>query len=303
MAATATHLRKITGQKIKSAYAALNAKGKPTGPVPAGYKRIGSRANGQVIIDETTAPLIHRVFAEYASGNWSSRRLAHRLNAEGAILPGSKGWYGDTLAQVLANVAYTGRTYSVSRRRREGDLIPAQWPELIDRATWAAVQRQLESKHGRRGLKASSTPGREYVFRGLIVCANCGRRMHIHTDHGRTYYRCRGVDAPDRCQGAWAREERLLGWGDELFGRLDAYRGSDFAQRVAAAADVKAHGPGALAQVEATLERLGKRFEWGHITEDAYHIEYHRLLAVMAELVSTPTPDIKSNELEGLLDA
>ena len=302
MAATATHLRKLTGQKIKSAYAALNAQGRATGPVPAGYQRTGSRADGQVIINGTTAPLIRRVFSEYATGNWSTRALAHRLNAEGAIIEGSKGWYGDTLAQVLGNVAYIGRTYSISRRRREGDVIPAQWPALIDQPTWTAVQRQLQAKRGRPGLKAKG-PGREYAFRGLIVCSNCGRRMHIHTDRGRTYYRCRGVEAPDRCQGSWAREEKLIGWGDELFGRLDAYRRSDFAQQVAAAADVKPQGPGALAQVEATIERLGKRFEWGHIDEAAYRAEYARLNVVQDELAASVTPAAPPIELDGLLDA
>src|SRR5712692_10556691 len=69
MAATATHLRKITGQKIKSAYAALNAKGRATGPVPAGYRRVGTRADGHVEIDEATAPLIRRIFSDYATGS------------------------------------------------------------------------------------------------------------------------------------------------------------------------------------------------------------------------------------------
>lgn len=303
MAATATHLRKLTGKKIKAAYALRNAQGAPTGPVPAGYKRIGSRAQGQVVIDETSAPLIRRIFADYASGGWSTRALAHRLNAEGAIIDGSKGWYGDTVAQVLGNVAYSGRTYSISRRRRQGDLIPAQWPALIDRPTWEAVQRQLQAKRGRRGLKASSQPGREYAFRGLMVCGSCGRRMAIHNDHDRTYYRCRGVDAPDRCQGPWSREEKLLAWGEELFCRLDAFRRSDFAERVTAEADLKPPGPGALAQVEATLERLGKRYEWGHLTEAAYRVEYARLEAVRNELVATFAPASPPVELEGLLDA
>src|SRR5256885_16202372 len=98
-----------------------------------------------------------------------------------------------------------------------------------------------------------------------MVCGNCGRRMAIHNDHHRTYYRCRGVDAPDRCQGAWAREERLVAWGDELFGRLDAYRRSDFAQQVAAAADIKPQGSGAITQVETAIERNRKLFSWNHL--------------------------------------
>jgi hypothetical protein len=175
---------------------------------------------------------------------------------------------------------------------------------MIDRSTWDAVQRQLQSKRGRRGLKANSEPGREYAFRGLIVCGNCGRRMAIHNDRNRTYYRCRGIGAPDRCQGAWARDKGLLEWGDELFGRLGASRRSDFAQHLAAAREAKrTQGPGALTQVETAIERNRKLFGWNHITEEAYLAENSRLSALKSELVAavvTATPPV---ELEGLLDA
>jgi hypothetical protein len=291
-----TRFQRVLRQRHKSIGASLPS---DTSPATSSVRR----PNGQVAIDEATAPLMRRIFTDYATGNWSTRALAHRLNAEGAIIEGSKGWYGDTLAQVLANVAYIGRTYSISRRRHEDDLIPAQWPALIDRPTWDGVQRQLEAKRGRRGLKANNEPGREYAFRGLMVCGNCGRRMHIHTDHARTYYRCRGVDAPDRCRGAWAREEKLVAWADELFARLDTYRRSDFARLVSAASEAKPASPGVLAQLDAVIERNRKLFSWGHITQDAYQQEHARLQAVRDELTAAASPAEPPVELEGLLDA
>ncbi len=68
------------------------------------------------------------------------RGLAHRLNAEGVRIPSMRGeWKGDTVAQLLANVAYIGQTYTERRRHRRGELIEARWPALIERDVWNAV--------------------------------------------------------------------------------------------------------------------------------------------------------------------
>jgi hypothetical protein len=43
------------------------------------------------------------------------------------------------------------------------------------------------------------------------------------------------------------------------------------------------------AQPDTTLERLGKRFEWGHIDEAAYQAEWQRLQALRAEFTAPAT--------------
>jgi Recombinase len=60
----------------------------------------------RLVIDDEVAPLARRVFEEYATGNFSTRDIARRLNAEGAVLPRfTGGWRADTVAQLLDNVA------------------------------------------------------------------------------------------------------------------------------------------------------------------------------------------------------
>jgi len=96
----------------------------------------------------------------------------------------------------------------------------------------------------------------------------------------------------------------MLEWGDELFGRLDALRRSDFAQHIAVAREAKPiQGPGALTQIEAAIERNRKLFPWNHITEEAYLAENARLTAVRSELLAVVAPAAPPVELEGLLDA
>jgi len=43
--------------------------------------------------------------------------------------------------------------------------------------------------------------------------------------------------------------------------------------------------PSAVVSLDASLARLGKRFDWGHIEEDAYRAEWARLRAQREELV------------------
>ena len=92
--AAATHLRKMTGRKIKSAYKHLNQAGAATGQAPYGYRREGK--GGPLVIDEEQAAVVRDLFEEYAAGRFSARLLAARLNAQ--------GW----LSQARAPAAWAG---------------------------------------------------------------------------------------------------------------------------------------------------------------------------------------------------
>src|SRR5262249_48513440 len=109
------------------------------GPLPLGYRRVAG-AKGQIEIDPKWAPVVRSAFQLYAAGSWSTRRLAQRLNAEGQpppSLPG--GWRADTLAQMLAHPAYIG-LMPVDGRKGRGELVPGDWPALVDESIWKAVQ-------------------------------------------------------------------------------------------------------------------------------------------------------------------
>ena len=62
---------------------------------------------------------------------------------------------------------------------------------LISAETFDSVQRKLTTR-GVRG-ESGNTPrrsSRPYLFRGLLTCGLCGRRMEGSFNHGRLYYRC-----------------------------------------------------------------------------------------------------------------
>ena len=279
LAAAHTMERKMTGAKISEAKRYAAGRGEMVGAVPAGYRWKGEGRDRELVIDEELAPIVRRVFSEYATGRYSTRDIARRLNAEGVTLPMFKGgWRADTVAQMLGNPVYAGFTH-VSRKRREGELIRGRWKAIIELDTFQAVQLFLQCRRLVHGGRKSEVETRPYVFRGLLRCARCGHRMHAHHMSGHNYFDCRNTDSVKPCRGK-LREDRLFPWVERLFEALDAYRPPDLAEAVAERGQQpeRRRSPGTLAQIDATLARLGKRFEWGHIDEAAYLAEHARLV-------------------------
>lgn len=208
------------------------------------------------------------------------------------------------MAQLLDNVAYIGKSYP-NRTKREGELLEAAWDALVDQETWKRVQR-LKSRYHRAGGRTGVANERQYVFQGLLRCTRCGSRMHCHTIKEVPYYNCRGNDRVDPCKRG-VREDALLPWAERLFAALDEYRPEELPAEVdrLLRSDGPAPAPDALAQLDRNIERLGHRFEWGHIDEMRYRQEWDRLQAMRRDLVSAnqrqrATPPLP---LDGLMEA
>jgi len=72
------------------------------------------------------------------------------------------------------------------------------------------------------------------------------------------------------------REDWLLPWAEVLFEHVDAVRPDGF-DAASAATDRVRQSPAAIAQIDASLEKIRKLFTWGHIDEAEYQHEYRRL--------------------------
>ncbi|TAN34809.1 recombinase family protein [bacterium] len=291
MAAAHSMERRMTGEKIRAAYAYRNAQGAATGPAPYGYRRT---TRGTLEVVEPAASVVRRVFQDYATGMWSARSLAARLNDEG-IVKGSRhglGWLPDTLVDILRNPAYVGKTYSVSRRRREGELIRAEWPAIVDEGLFVRVQATLKTNAPGPG----GAPRHDYVFSRLLVCASCGRLMRAMTDHNRVYYLCRR-DLVTRCGRQAVREEALLPWASFLFERLDSREGYEAAR--AATGRVRTL-PGTLERIEDSLKRLKSLYVRGLMPQDEFERELAHFERLRAELAARATPPAPTIKLEGL---
>ena len=295
--------RRMTAEKIGATYRHLNTQDKATGQAPYGYRR---DRDGGFAIQPDEADIVRGLYADYATGRYSTRQLAAKLNARGIVKPRSRskglGWLGDTVSDILQAPAYVAKRYSISTARREGELIPAAWPAIIEPNLFEQVQDMLR----RNARVGRSTVRAAYSFSGLLVCAACGRPMRASKTYGVTYYGCRRDVADDvRCPGSrrTMREDRLLPWAEALFQRLDTLRPADFAAAVDAARGKPRQSRAAVEQLDATLERFQKLYLWGHVTEAEYQRERERLEELRADLVTASQPIQTSISLDGLLDA
>jgi DNA invertase Pin-like site-specific DNA recombinase len=296
MAATAAHLRKTTGKKIREAYGHLNARGAATGMPPFGYRR-GSDGRLEVVDDE--ARVVRRIFDLYASGELSAKAIADRLSAEGItrrLARNPYGWVPDTVVDTLRNVAYVGKTFTVSRAKQEGEIITAQWPLIIEESTFNRVQALM----GDRRVFRVSSP-KEHTFGRLLVCSECGSFMRATRTHGHTYYYCRrDVPAAVRCSAPSVREDGLEAWASSLFARLEALQPAQFAQSVRAAGTRRESPTGSVESVARSQEKLEKLFMWGHLTEAAYLRQRATLDALRVDLATTSTAPLRMVDLSGL---
>jgi DNA invertase Pin-like site-specific DNA recombinase len=277
--------RRMVSEKRSDTDARKASRGESRGMAPYGYRW----HEGQWIINETEAAVVRRIFADYATGETSAKALADKLNDEKAPRAfqarNRHGWMSDTVVDTLRRVAYVGKTYSGTGR--QGALIRAQWPPIIDEPTFDRVQSLMEG----RKIQARRPAPESYIFGRLLVCARCGGIMRATRTQGHAYYHCRR-DVSDRCSSAAVREDVLLAWAGALFGRIADRIGNGL---TVSSETPKRKSPGPTVEsIEASLNRLELAWVRGTATENLYATERARLLgkleqAMIAEVV--PSPD------------
>ncbi|MDH6464156.1 DNA invertase Pin-like site-specific DNA recombinase [Micromonospora sp. A200] len=196
------------------------------GPHPNPAKAAdGKRLHG-LTPDDQTAPVVRRIFDEFLAGD-GLFTIAEGLTANHVPCPSAHdrarnphrsgiAWSKSAVRVILTNPRYTGRQVWNKQRTDEvlldvddvamGHTGVMRWnprdkwvvskdithPPLIDDATFeeaqALLSRRRQKTDGERTRKRTRNP---YVFRGLIYCAACKRRMQGQYNHGDAYYRCR----------------------------------------------------------------------------------------------------------------
>lgn len=162
------------------------------GKPPYGY-RVAD--DGRLGIDEEQAAVVRRIFHLYTQERLGTVLIAELLTAEGVTMPKvSQGvkrkyplgaiWDNSTISRILKNRCYIGSRIwgRLTTVREEGEItgyiradpkahVPSEIPSIVDDETFDAAQRLLETNFAwsKRNTK------RDYLLRGLIRCARCGR--------------------------------------------------------------------------------------------------------------------------------
>jgi DNA invertase Pin-like site-specific DNA recombinase len=221
-----------------------------------------------LVVDESSAEVVRRIFAEYLNGR-GDRAIANGLNRDGIPCPSARrpdqnshrladGWQGSTVRSILENPRYTGYAFfgrwtkqemlldpddvaagHVVRFRRAGaervvrSRRPAH-PQIVSVEDFTQVQLLRWSKGAdglataRKAERTGRATKRTYLFRGLIRCGVCTRKMEASPRAHGMYYRCPARTlAPgspalaEHPPSVYLREDPLLhavnGWIGELF--------------------------------------------------------------------------------------
>lgn len=156
------------------------------GVLPLGYKKDG---NKKTIIDETTKPVIERIFKMYLEGK-SYQQISNIFNDERVLNP--KPWKDTTIQKIIDNKIYMGDYEQFKRIAKNKQIEPVVYMNVVEpiisRAMWEECQHQKEKN------QRTYTRDRVYLFFQKLECPSCHRIMKCKGSGGKKrkymYYTC-----------------------------------------------------------------------------------------------------------------
>jgi site-specific DNA recombinase len=257
MSAQAKHEGRFLGGRPPYGYTLADVS-----PHPNPSKAAEGRQLHRLEPDPTAAPVVARIFQEYLTGR-GFYAIAEGLTQDGVLSPSghdprrnrhrrtSNGaWSKSAVRGILKNPRYTG--YEVWNKQRRDEVLldvddvalgksnkmrwnaPEDWifsdsPShiaLVEVDTFERVKAQM-TLGARRSTTTTRKSRHPYLFRGIVHCSECGRRMQGSWNNGIPHYRCRyaseyaakeEVDHPKNVYFRQDAVEPLLdGWLTSIF--------------------------------------------------------------------------------------
>ena len=203
-------------KKIQSSFKAKQQRGEFCGSFALyGYIKEGSR----LALDEEAAAVVKQIY-EWRIDGMSIAAIVQKLNGLG-ILPPSKHrfekgitkakkheetlfWYSSAVKRVLSNPMYTGNLVQGRYKSNflsggkvsevsEGDwlIFKNNHPAIIDEETFEVVQKMRKARQEKNhNIDANAGGPSTNIFKGLIVCGDCGKHMTRLRRRGKFAYEC-----------------------------------------------------------------------------------------------------------------
>lgn len=162
---------------------------------PYGY----TLENGELVVNESEAVVIRRIFELYLSGV-GKQRIANILNEEKATLRyGCKNWSASTIKYILSNERYMGdallqksyKTETLPFKKVKNRGEKAQYYvensniPIISKETFEAAQRMQNNRTSNNGLKKPT-----YPLSRKIRCKDCGKTYRRMVTNDIAYWLC-----------------------------------------------------------------------------------------------------------------
>ena len=152
-------------------------------------------------LDPATAPVVKRIFDEYAAGR-SAKEIYTDLNNEGYRTSMGNPFNKSSIRRILENEKYAG-VYTFADIRDEHGI-----PPIVDRELFDKVQKMIEKHHR---SPASKKSGGGFLLTAKLFCGECGQPMTGDGGTSKTgkvysYYICNGKRA-HKCNKARVQKE------------------------------------------------------------------------------------------------
>jgi site-specific DNA recombinase len=167
---------------------------------PIGYSNVIAADGKRVIVpDAELAPVVRRLFEQYATAKFSLKEVAKLARADGlAYRMSGNPIPTSTVHRILRKRVYCG-DYDYN-----GVTYAGKYEAIISKELWQQVQDVLDGRHAKRPKKRTH----DFAFSGLITCGHCGCAMVGEIKKRRyVYYHCTGYKG--KCAEPYTREEVL----------------------------------------------------------------------------------------------
>lgn len=204
----ASYYSNAISDNVKRAFEQKRKNGEWTGGVKLGYLNValdeGKRLRKDIIIDPEKEHLIRKMFELYATGNYSYTTVRDEMHNAGLRSKNDKKLSRSVVESILTDPFYCGTAVS----KKYGSY-PHKYPHLITRELFDKCQEVRLKRRKTRSKELS----RDYIFKGLLQCQNCGCAYspELKTKKsGKTYVYYSCTNARGICKREYVNENELL---------------------------------------------------------------------------------------------
>ena len=155
--------------------------GQILGKAPYGYRHVtldnGTKA---IEVDPFEAGVVLKMYEWYATGSYAISELRSKIHKEFNVNIAKS-----TIAERLENKFYIG----IATFKKEGTQYKHIYPTIVPENIFYTVQDVKAGRDPKTGSKTKYA-GKEFYYRSLIKCGNCGYSISPEEHRGKRYYCC-----------------------------------------------------------------------------------------------------------------
>ena len=291
---------------VSAGLAEKSEHGYAVGPPPLGYMSeiLPGRRGERKVPNPDTMPALLTALGDYATGRFSYRDVADRLNTQGFRSRTGKLFTGASIRDVVGNQFYEGK---VVYHKGLSDEIVVEGSHHIPKEVKDLWTKCQEIRTSRRNNTAGHprSLSRSYPFSRILSCHECGSPYYGETvgkGDKATLRMSHNRRGPQRDCLSKPQSQSVAELVDQMGERVMPYLRLDptWKSRVTAALkaeDPQPHDPSQQKRLTRALENLRKQHRWGDLTDEGYQRE-RDILQRQLKLVAVPIKPPQMPNLE-----